>query len=144
MRSSAVNSIQPGRASRKRLPIVATVGALVVACAVAGAALRQSGGNGPAHARTVAHAIAPLPAAEGGNLSQADTRGGAADSQQFLPAAADAANALPAIPRGGYAEYLHDHPAAAVTGATVSERPLGGYAEWLLWQREAAVEPATN
>lgn len=143
------------RNNTRRLPLFAAGAVLLAAGATAGVAAQRHGGS-VHHVHNAGSTPALQPA--GGNVSQADSRGGVADSHQFQPVAAGAANALPAIPRGGYAEwldgqraaaagssmqpiprggyaeFLRNHPAA---GATLAARPMGGYAEWLLWRSEA-------
>lgn len=94
---------------RLKLGVVAG-GVLLAVCAGAGIAAWRTGG-GAAHSHAVTRSIAPAPAAAGGNLSQAATRGGVADA---LPLQAEPAGGNLSEPatRGGVADSAPFLPAA--------------------------------
>ncbi len=77
--------------SHKRQAGAAVGGAVLAACAVAGVLTWQIGSHTTSH--RAAPSAAVLPAAAGGNLSQAATRGGVADSILNPPAAGVSASA---------------------------------------------------
>jgi len=107
---------------------VAAGGVLLAVCAGAGIAAWRVGSS-PAHSRTVTQTIAPAPAAVGGNLSQAVTRGGVADA---LPLQADSAaggNLSEPATRGGVADSAPFLPAAKAPVAVAPQVVLVGSTE---------------
>lgn len=89
MLTSTTATSLPGRRLRSgRLKLGAAAGGVLLAAVLGtGIAVWQID-RSPSHPHTVIEAIAPVPAAAGGNLTQAATRGGVADSVPLQPAAA--------------------------------------------------------